>query len=540
MRKLALVAFLIMIVCIPALGFAGNIDSPGNPSAGSGMYTLLQLYNYLNSGTVPSIITSFQEPSGGPGSTMKTTKNIYDDTKAKFDQCDAQASDVATGKKFFNPASGNWGVETGSGLISSGTAVVGDVLATKTFSNSSSAGLTGTIPTNTLSPANDTVSAGYYAATTLSAVDSDLTGANIVSGKTIFGKAGSAIAATGTAVVGDVLATKTFSNSSSAGLTGTIPTNTLSPANDTVSAGYYAATTLSAVDSDLTGANIVSGKTIFGKAGSAIAATGTAVVGDVLATKTFSNSSSAGLTGTIPTNTLSPANDTVSAGYYAATTLSAVDSDLASANIMSGKTIFGFLGNSNVVNTSSGNAAVGDIRTGKKAWVGGGEITGTGCAEVAKTGQITSDQTGDDGDLKKGVAWPNPRFTDNGNETVTDNLTGLMWSKNASPEAGGTGVKTASWTEALTYCNTLMLGTYNDWRLPNRFELESLLDMSQFNPALPSNHPFTDVNSGFYWSSTSNAEQTTSAWNVDLYNGSVNNYNDKFYSHYVWPVRTGQ
>jgi hypothetical protein len=44
------------------------------------------------------------------------------------------------------------------------------------------------------------------------------------------------------------------------------------------------------------------------------------------------------------TRTLSAANETVDAGYYAATTLSAVDADLAVGNIKSGITIFGFLG----------------------------------------------------------------------------------------------------------------------------------------------------------------------------------------------------
>ena len=57
-------------------------------------------------------------------------------------------------------------------------------------------------------------------------------------------------------------------------MTGTIATRTLSAANDTVSAGYYAATTLSAVDADLAAANITTGKTIFGVAGSASAGGG--------------------------------------------------------------------------------------------------------------------------------------------------------------------------------------------------------------------------------------------------------------------------
>jgi hypothetical protein len=49
-------------------------------------------------------------------------------------------------------------------------------------------------------------------------------------------------------------------------------------------------------------------------------------------------------------------------------------------------------------------------------------------APVPKTGQTTSygNDTRDDGALRKGVAWPTPRFTDNNNNTVTDNLTGLI------------------------------------------------------------------------------------------------------------------
>lgn len=65
----------------------------------------------------------------------------------------------------------------------------------------------------------------------------------------------------------------------------------------------------------------------------------TPVVASVLDTDTVR-----GATGTIATRTLSAANETVAAGYYAATTLSAVDADLAAANIVSGKTIFGFAG----------------------------------------------------------------------------------------------------------------------------------------------------------------------------------------------------
>lgn len=93
---------------------AGDIESPGFPSEGSGMYTLEQVYGYLNSGTIAPTPGPFQNPSAGPGPTMKTLKQIYEDIKGKFDQCGATASDVMAGKKFFCTQSGSWGVQTGT------------------------------------------------------------------------------------------------------------------------------------------------------------------------------------------------------------------------------------------------------------------------------------------------------------------------------------------------------------------------------------------------------------------------------------------
>ena len=55
--------------------------------------------------------------------------------------------------------------------------------------------------------------------------------------------------------------------------------------------------------------------------------------------------------------------------------------------------------------------------------------TQAGTVNLPKTGQKTSYATGDDGALRKGVSWASPRFTDNGDGTVTDNLTGLVWLK---------------------------------------------------------------------------------------------------------------
>jgi hypothetical protein len=169
---------------------------------------------------------------------------------------------------------------------------------------------------------------------------------------------------------------------------------------------------------------------------------------------------------------------------------------------------------------------------------------------VEKTGQIISYVPNDDGDLRRGVTRPEPRFKDNGNGTVTDNLTGLIWLKNANCFGY------ATLALSLSACNTLANGSCGltdgsnpgDWRLPNRYELESLLNMAYFGPALSNaagtghwseGDPFTNVQSLLpYWSSTTLAANTGGAWHVNVDIGQVSfdvNYIDRF----IWPVRGG-
>ena len=156
-------------------------------------------------------------------------------------------------------------------------------------------------------------------------------------------------------------------------------------------------------------------------------------------------------------------------------------------------------------------------------------------APVPKTGQTTSYATGDDGYYEKGVAWPVPRFTDDGDQTVTDNLTGLIWTKDADLFG------TTTWAGAISACESLEKGSCgcnpcDDWRLPNRFELGSLSDLGNHLPALPTGHPFSNVQSD-YWSSTYYSPlKPIVAWSVNMTNGNVNWY-DKNNSYYVWCVR---
>ena len=127
------------------------------------------------------------------------------------------------------------------------------------------------------------------------------------------------------------------------------------------------------------------------------------------------------------------------------------------------------------------------------------------CYDPLSEAEITCDNTGQDGDLKKGIVSPTPRFIDNGNGTVTDNLTRLVWLKNAhrwDPMLWGIG---------LSACNQLAAdGTSltdgsqpGDWRLPNVREAMSVIDFGRFDPALPIGHPFDNVwSESNYWTST--------------------------------------
>jgi len=190
----------------------------------------------------------------------------------------------------------------------------------------------------------------------------------------------------------------------------------------------------------------------------------------------------------------------------------------------------------------SGDVYPGDAMIMLAEW-GREDCAPNGPAPVPKTGQFTCYKTngdvrlcsgtGEDAEYQKGVTTT-PRFTDHGNGTVTDNLTGLIWTKDAQQILGQ-----INWQAALDACNDLDYAGYDDWRLPNGNELNSLIDRGYYNPALPFGHPFTNVVSSYYWSSTTSAGYTDDAWGVSMYDGSVY-YDVKTGYHYVWPVRGGQ
>ena len=128
-------------------------------------------------------------------------------------------------------------------------------------------------------------------------------------------------------------------------------------------------------------------------------------------------------------------------------------------------------------------------------------------------------------------------YADNGNGTITDSATGLIWQK-CSAGLGTTlgncstgSISSYTWSSAISYCEGLTLGGRSDWRLPNINELGSIIDYTKsINPtinstAFPNTQSFSpSVFQSYYWSSSTYALLTGYAWFVDFGSGGVSNF----------------
>ena len=127
-------------------------------------------------------------------------------------------------------------------------------------------------------------------------------------------------------------------------------------------------------------------------------------------------------------------------------------------------------------------------------------------------------------------------FEDNGNGTVTDTSTKLVWQKETHPEA-------MYWQAALKHCEDLPLAGLH-WRLPDINELQSLVDYTKVDPAI--DEVFSDDVKGtdhyyyWYWSSTTNETYPYYAWYVYFTDGYVYNDSKTYYYGYVRCVSSGQ
>ena len=121
-------------------------------------------------------------------------------------------------------------------------------------------------------------------------------------------------------------------------------------------------------------------------------------------------------------------------------------------------------------------------------------------------------------------------FTDNGDGTVTDHITSLVWQQEDDNSK-------YTWANALTYCENLSLAGKSDWRLPNVRELESLVDDSAHTPAINETY-FPNTNLLNYWSSTTYEISTARAWGVASGSGNLGDFG-KGNDNYVRCVRSG-
>lgn len=128
------------------------------------------------------------------------------------------------------------------------------------------------------------------------------------------------------------------------------------------------------------------------------------------------------------------------------------------------------------------------------------------------TGQINSytNTFGEDNDYNFNA----PYFIVNGDGTVTDTITGLMWQQ---IDGGEMTVQSA-----INYCNALSLAGYNDWRLPNAHESFSILNEQNANPSLNSS-VFTTTAAEYWWTSNRQANDTNKVW-VTNAGGGIGNH----------------
>jgi hypothetical protein len=113
---------------------------------------------------------------------------------------------------------------------------------------------------------------------------------------------------------------------------------------------------------------------------------------------------------------------------------------------------------------------------------------------------------------------PQPAYADNGNGTVTDRNSGLIWQRGDEQNDSG-----RTWREALDYCAGLDLASHHDWRLPTVEELRTIVDPGRSDPTIDIRY-FPDCQAYNYWSGNTRATNPDEAWVVNFYFGHAHHY----------------
>ena len=182
--------------------------------------------------------------------------------------------------------------------------------------------------------------------------------------------------------------------------------------------------------------------------------------------------------------------------------------------------------------------------------------------DIPETGETQSIVTGDDADTLSGKSWPDQRFTDRHDGTIIDQVTGLMWLKDADCATESTsGATTPFWNDTFQFINNLNSGAsnihcdayvkaYTDWRSPNVNEISSLMRAGLSSKTISNWLNIPDNNSGGFsqtnlvanpiWTSTTSAEDSDKAWIANLETGGIelaNKINTNFSAHIFSAVR---
>ena len=114
-----------------------------------------------------------------------------------------------------------------------------------------------------------------------------------------------------------------------------------------------------------------------------------------------------------------------------------------------------------------------------------------------------------------GVATAADRFTVTMNgEAVKDDKTGLVWEQ--SPDK-----VFDVWSASVARCSTKTVGGQKTWRAPTKDELATLLEPERRDPSLPEGHPFSNIRSDIFWTSTPHASDDILAYYVSFFTGQV-------------------
>jgi len=119
------------------------------------------------------------------------------------------------------------------------------------------------------------------------------------------------------------------------------------------------------------------------------------------------------------------------------------------------------------------------------------------------------------------TVFANNFIRDNQNNIVLDTTTNLMWQDDQSIQE-----IEKNWGEAIDYCeNNVTLGGYDDWRLPNSFELNSIVDRTRISPVLNYTFKYPNISiNNVFWSSSSKYNDDDHAWVIEFTRGTFSGY----------------